>query len=117
MPLNEDLARRAVDASARSALRGDSRLIRDLAHILRRAAQARSVSAAALGASALVGGERLDLDAIGSGQQQIPEAEDAEEVVVGVHQLGGSAQTSPPTTLAARPLIWITPCLGSVCRD
>jgi predicted RNA-binding Zn-ribbon protein involved in translation (DUF1610 family) len=73
MPLYEDLARRAVDASARSAsLHRDARLIRDLAEILRRAHAGQvSIRRCAWCSRFDVGGEWLYLEAVGEGQLTI----------------------------------------------
>ena len=73
MPLYEDLVRRAVEASARSAsLHRDSRLICDLAQILRAAHNGEiSIRRCAWCERLGVGGEWLHLEAIGEGQQRI----------------------------------------------
>ena len=73
MPLYEDLVRRAVAAGERAGeLRRDSRLIRDLAQILRDAHNGKiSIRACSWCGSFNVGGEWLQLEAIGGGQQRI----------------------------------------------
>jgi predicted RNA-binding Zn-ribbon protein involved in translation (DUF1610 family) len=73
MPLYEDLVRRAVEASTRSAsLHRDSWLIRSLAQILRDAHDGEVVIRRCSWCGKLeVGGEWLYLEAIGDGQQRI----------------------------------------------
>jgi predicted RNA-binding Zn-ribbon protein involved in translation (DUF1610 family) len=73
MPLYEDLVRRAVDASAHSgSLHRDSRLIRDLAQILRDAHNGEvSIRRCSWCGRFDVGREWLYLEAIGEGQLTI----------------------------------------------
>jgi hypothetical protein len=73
MPLYEDLVRRAMEASERSAsLHRDSRLICDLAQTLRDAHKGEIVIRRCSWCERLeVGGEWLHLEAIGAGEHRI----------------------------------------------
>jgi len=73
MPLYEDLVQRAVEAHVRAGrLRRDSRLIRELAQILRDADNGEvTIRRCSWCDRYQVGGEWLHLEAIGAGQQRI----------------------------------------------